>query len=136
MSKDLFHISLCRETLNLPSLPDSDKFGSHIAFSGIVRGSESGNPIAGIYYSAYESMAEGVMTEIAGEAQKRFCGHGLWLEHRIGFVPAGEPSLHLIVTTAHSAEGYEISRWYLEQVKTRLPIWKEPRFCEAATTVG
>jgi molybdopterin synthase catalytic subunit len=126
MSKELFHISLTTEPLAAPSLPIDELSGSQIIFSGIVRGTENGEAISGIDYSAYEPMAKQVMQSLADEGRSTYSRHGLWLEHRIGFVPAGEPSLNLVVTTPHSSEGFEISRWYLEQIKTRVPIWKKP----------
>lgn len=125
MSKNLFHISIVERTLVAPSVSGDVDRGSHITFAGVVRGKENGQPITGIHYSAYLPMAGKMIRQIADEGRARFPGHGLWMEHRVGFVPAGEPSLYLLVTTPHSGEGFEISQWYLSQVKTRLPIWKE-----------
>ena len=126
MTKELFHISLTRNEIAAPEIACNPTRGARVAFSGIVRDSENGEPIDGILYSAYEEMAQPLLEEMAAAGRRRFPKHGLWLEHRLGFVPAGEPSVHILVTTPHSAEAFEISRWYLDQVKTRLPIWKEP----------
>jgi molybdopterin synthase catalytic subunit len=30
------------------------------------------------------------------------------------------------VKTRHSAEGFELCRWYLREIKTSVPIWKKP----------
>lgn len=132
MSKELFHISLTHNRLEIPALPGNTECGAHLAFSGVVRGMEGGKLIDGILYSAYEEMAKPLLEQIAAEGRARFTDHGLWIEHRLGFVPAGEPSLYLLVTTAHSPEAFEITRWYLHEIKTRLTVWKEPRFTESA----
>ena len=131
MSKNLFHISITESELAPPSPEPNVEDGSLLTFSGVVRGTENDKPIEGIDYKAYLPMAEKEMRKIGDEGRERFPGHGLWMEHRIGFVPAGEPSLFILVATPHSAEGFEISRWYLEQVKTRLPIWKEVRIANS-----
>jgi molybdopterin synthase catalytic subunit len=131
MSKELFHISLTQNPLSFPTDTGNTRRGAHMAFSGVVRGIESEQPIDGIFYSAYEDMAGPLLDQIATEGKERFSTHGLWIEHRLGFVPAGEPSLNILVTTTHSAEAFEISRWYLHEIKTRLTVWKEPRFSDS-----
>ena len=128
MAKELFHISLTKNALRFPTDHGNTVCGAHVAFSGIVRGLEGTAPIEGIFYSAYEEMAQPLLEEIASEGRARFPSHGLWIEHRLGFVPAGEPSLHILVTTPHSAEAFQTTQWYLHEIKTRLPVWKEPRF--------
>jgi molybdopterin synthase catalytic subunit len=35
------------------------------------------------------------------------------------------------VRTKHSAEAFEMCRWYLMEIKTRVPIWKKPVYVEA-----
>ena len=132
MSKELFHISLTQNALSLPTDPGNTRRGAHVVFSGVVRGMEEKQPIEGIFYSAYEEMAGPLLETIAAEGKERFPAHGLWIEHRLGFVPSGEPSLNILVTTTHSAEAFEISRWYLHEIKTRLTVWKEPRFSNSA----
>ena len=131
MSKDLFQVSLTTEPLQEPAFPGSSAWGSVLVFGGVVRGSEEGREISGIHYSCYFPMAERMLVRLAEEGQEQFTRHRLELRHRIGFVAAGETSLLLVVASPHSREGFEMSRWYLDQVKTRVPIWKEPRFADA-----
>ena len=128
MSKELFHISLTHNPLKIPAITGNTKCGAHLAFSGVVRDVEDGKLIEGILYSAYEDMANPLLEQIAAEGKNRFTNHGLWIEHRLGFVPAGEPSLYILVTTAHSPEAFEITRWYLQEIKKHLTVWKKPRF--------
>ena len=49
-----------------------------------------------------------------------------------GTVAAGEASILIRVQTAHSAEGFEISREYLRRIKETVPIWKKPVFVDDA----
>jgi molybdopterin synthase catalytic subunit len=43
-------------------------------------------------------------------------------------VAAEEPSIVIRVRTKHSAEAFDLCRWYLKAIKTRVPIWKKPVF--------
>jgi molybdopterin synthase catalytic subunit len=52
--------------------------------------------------------------------------HRVFIQHRLGFVAALEPSLLLRVHTKHSAAAFEICQWYLKEIKTTVPIWKKP----------
>jgi fumarate hydratase class II len=49
---------------------------------------------------------------------------------RLGFVPAREPSIIILVRTKHSALSFDLCRWYLKEIKTSVPIWKKPVFSE------
>ena len=50
------------------------------------------------------------------------------LQHRIGFVAAGEASLFLRVSSAHRAAAFAASDWIVAELKKKVPIWKKPLF--------
>ena len=116
---------LTEQPLDLDTAAFPAGIGADVRFLGTVRGSEKGRPIAGIRYSAYESMALKLMRDLRSAGLQRWGAHGLVLHHRLGFVPAEEVSIVISVRTPHSAEAFEICRWYLAEVKQRVPIWKE-----------
>ena len=99
-------------------------------FYGIVRDCEDGRQITGIDYRAYPPMAEAKLSGIALEGAGLFEEHTLKLHHRIGFVPAAEPSVIIRVTTRHSQAAFDICRHYLRRLKTEIPIWKPPVFAD------
>jgi molybdopterin synthase catalytic subunit len=45
--------------------------------------------------------------------------------HRVGLVSVGECSIAIGVSSAHRDEAYRASRFIIEQVKHRIPIWKK-----------
>jgi 16S rRNA (cytidine1402-2'-O)-methyltransferase len=102
----------------------SGEYGAEMRFLGVVRGTENGQPIAGIEYSAYEAMAGRMLGRIADELQQTCAPHAVRLQHRLGFVPAGVASLVIVVATRHSPEAFSICQEYLRRVKTEAPIWK------------
>jgi molybdopterin synthase catalytic subunit len=102
--------------------------GAVVDFWGVVRQLEDGREIEGIDYEANESMAKHQMQLIADGAVKKFQLKGVLLHHRIGFVRAGEASLFVRVTTQHRASAFEASKWMVDELKKKVPIWKKPKF--------
>ena len=101
-----------------------EEFGAEIIFWGVVRGTEDGEPIAGIDYTVYPRMAEKSLCELGEEAGRIFCRHRAQLIHRTGLVHTAQPSVVLRVGCSRSREAFEISRWYLDKLKSVVPIWK------------
>jgi len=102
--------------------------GAEVQFLGVVRGEEDGKVISGIEYSAYLPMAEKMLSELADRGAREHGPHRLFIQHRLGFVAAEQPSIVIRVRTKHSAEAFELCRWYLKEIKTCVPIWKKPVF--------
>ena len=102
--------------------------GAEVRFLGTVRGIEDDRPISGIDYSAYQPMAEKMLAELIGTGRSAHGPHEVFIQHRLGFVAAEEPSILIRVRTKHSAAAFDLCRWYLQEVKTKVPIWKRPVF--------
>jgi molybdopterin synthase catalytic subunit len=102
--------------------------GARVDFQGIVRGSEGGGDIDGIDYEAHREMAEHQLHQIAEQAAIEFGLRSVIIHHRIGFVAVGEPSLLMQVCSAHREAAFQASRWIVEELKKKVPIWKRPRF--------
>lgn len=113
-----------------PILPEAPHFeseeGAEVQFLGTVRGTEDGKTILGIDYSVYLPMAEKTLTDLLANGRAQHGPHRIFIQHRLGFVAALEPSLLLRVHTKHSAAAFEICQWYLKEIKTTVPIWKKP----------
>jgi molybdopterin synthase catalytic subunit len=104
--------------------------GAEVKFLGVVRGSEDERAITGIDYSAYLPMAEKMMQELIESGSSEHGVHDVFIQHRLGFVASEEPSILIRVRSKHSAEAFDLCRWYLKEIKTRVPIWKRPVFAE------
>ena len=111
-----------------PILPGAPSFapgeGAEVQFLGVVRGEEDGQPISGIDYTAYLPMAEKMLRGLIGRGARDHGPHRVFIQHRLGFVANEEPSIIIRVRTRHSAEAFDICRWYLKEIKTCVPIWK------------
>ena len=104
--------------------------GAEAQFLGVVRGIEDDKTISGIDYSAYLPMAEKMLQDLVARGQREHGPHRVFIQHRLGFVAAEQPSIVIRVCTKHSAESFELCRWYLKEIKTHVPIWKRAVFVD------
>ena len=98
--------------------------GAAIFFVGTVRDVNNGRSITGMDYSAYTSMAERELGDIVGEAVARFETDDIVVEHRVGTLALGDASVAIAVAHPHGGPAYDASRYVIEQLKQRVPIWK------------
>jgi molybdopterin synthase catalytic subunit len=103
--------------------------GAILLFLGVVREVNDGRGVAGIEYSAYEAMASSELAAIAEEASAKF-GVELVIEHRLGELALEEASVGIAVGHPHRGEAYEASRWVIEELKRRVPIWKREQYVD------
>lgn len=108
----------------------SDEDGAVLLFLGVVRNHADGRSVRGMHYEAYEAMASGVLREIAGEAAEKLGTDRLSVVHRTGELAIGEVSVAIAVSSPHRAESYEASRYVIEEIKKRLPVWKKERYVD------
>ena len=104
--------------------------GAILLFLGVVRDVNDGRAVTGIDYSAYESMAEREMRDIVGEAAERFGTGDLVIEHRLGELALEEASVGIAVAHPRRGGAYEVSRWLIEELKRRVPIWKREQYVD------
>jgi molybdopterin synthase catalytic subunit len=102
--------------------------GARVDFQGIVRGSEDGREIEGIDYETHREMAEHQLKQIARQAAIQFNLRSVIIHHRSGFVAVGEASLFMRVCSGHREAAFQASRWIVDELKKKVPIWKRPRF--------
>jgi molybdopterin synthase catalytic subunit len=109
---------------------DSPAHGASILFVGTVREVNDGRPVDGMEYTAYVGMAEKEMGAIAKEASERFSGSFVVIVHRIGELAIGEASVAIATANAHRDAAYQASRYVIEQLKARVPIWKREHYTD------
>jgi len=110
--------------------------GAAILFIGWVRNHNEGREVDHLDYKAYPAMAEATLREIAEEARTSWEIGSLSVVHRIGRLEIGEASVAIAVTAPHRGDAYEASRYVIEQLKRRVPIWKREKGPDGAYWVG
>ena len=132
-----WHSEILITTSPLQSRPNrpNGAAGASVDFWGVVRTLEDGREISGIEYEAHQTMAQRQMELIAETARTDFGLEEVILQHRIGFVAAGEASLFLRVASAHREAAFRASSWIVTELKKKVPIWKRPLFVRQSRAV-
>jgi molybdopterin synthase catalytic subunit len=107
-----------------------DRNGASILFVGTVRDINDGSPVTALDYSAYTDMAETELAAIVLEASERWSMPDIVVEHRIGSLGLGDASVAIAVAHPHRGEAYEASRYIIEELKRRLPVWKREHYVD------
>ncbi|MFL6583864.1 MAG: molybdenum cofactor biosynthesis protein MoaE, partial [Chthoniobacterales bacterium] len=97
-------VRITSEPLPASALPKRDDCGAVVDFFGVVRGEESGESIEGLEYEAYQPMAERQIDQIIRELLTTLPCRTVDVVHRIGFIPAGEPSIAVRIAARHRQE--------------------------------
>lgn len=108
----------------LPPPASGPGVGALAEFRGLVRGEESGSPIAGLVYEAYQPMAEREIARIVHELASARPVLAVSVVHRIGRVPVGEAAIHIAVAAKHRAEAFALLSAFMDRLKQDVPIWK------------
>lgn len=104
--------------------------GAVLLFLGVVRDLNDGRAVSGIEYSAYETMAAFELQAIADEAAARRRSASVLIVHRLGELALQEASVAIVVAHGHRDEAYQLSRWTIEELKRRVPIWKREHYAD------
>ncbi len=120
-------------TALLASHPAPSSDGAQLVFTGIVREQNHGRAVTGVSYEAFAPLAENVFREIAAEAAKRWVGTGVAIVHRVGRLEVGEVSVAVVVSAPHRGEAYSASRFAIDELKVRAPIWKQEHYVDGET---
>ena len=98
--------------------------GGIALFVGVVRDRNEGRAVTHLDYEAYGPMAEKVMAKIALEMEAAHPDAHLLMRHRVGSLSIGEVAVVVVASAPHRAEAFAACRDGIEQIKSRVPIWK------------
>ena len=106
--------------------------GASVLFLGIVRNFHDGRDVLAVSYDAHQALCEKVFEEICQEAAQKAVDEDLdlILVHRTGKLIVGEASVGIAVGSRHREAAFEASRYMIEQLKIRAPIWKKEHYVD------
>ncbi len=104
--------------------------GAVLLFLGVVRNENEGSSVTHLDYEAYVPMAEAELRAIGTEAKQRWCTGAVAIVHRIGRLQIGEASVAIAVASPHRDAAYHASRYIIEELKQRVPIWKREGYVD------
>jgi molybdopterin synthase catalytic subunit len=101
--------------------------GAVVVFQGVVRDHDGGRPVKLLEYEAHPS-AEAVLREVAEEIAADSQVYAVAVSHRVGRLEIGDVALVAAVSTAHRAAAFAACERLVDEVKSRLPVWKRQVF--------
>ena len=104
--------------------------GAVLLFLGAVRRVNDGRGVSGIDYAAYEAMAQRELEAIVAEGAQRFGTRDVAVQHRLGELAVEDVSVAIAVGHPHRDTAYALSRWVIEELKRRVPIWKREHYTD------
>lgn len=104
--------------------------GAYASFEGWVRNHNDGRAALGLRYEAYAALAEAEGAKIVEEALARFEIADATCVHRVGDLAIGDLAVWVGVSAAHRDAAFSACRWIIDEVKSRVPIWKHERYAE------
>ena len=105
-------------------------FGASIYFLGTVRNINDNKKVIGITYDSHDEMVIKSFEEIYKEADQKLNikEKSVFIEHVKGYVNLGETSIIIAVACKHRDQAYVLSRYIIEEIKKRSPIWKKEHY--------
>ncbi len=108
----------------------SSSFGAIIYFVGTVRNINENKKVTGITYDTKDTMVIKSFEEIYKESETKLKikDKAVFIEHVKGYVDVEEKSIIIGVGCRHRDEAYNLSRFIIEEIKKRTPIWKKEHY--------
>ena len=108
----------------------SSNFGAIIYFVGTVRDLNENKKVTGITYDSRDTMVIKSFEEIYKESETKLKikDKAVFIEHVKGYVDVKEKSIIIGAACKHRDEAYNLSRFIIEEVKKKSPIWKKEHY--------
>ena len=108
----------------------SSNFGAIIYFVGTVRDLNENKKVTGITYDSRDTMVIKSFKEIYKESETKLKikDKAVFIEHVKGYVPVKDKSIIIGAACKHRDEAYNLSRFIIEEIKKKSPIWKKEHY--------
>ena len=103
----------------------SDRGGAFNCFEGRVRNHNDGKTVLALELEAYPSLCKKEAEKIFQEVKRKFDVIAVNCFHRVGKLDVGEMAVWVGVVAAHRDDSFKACRYIIDEVKSRLPIWKK-----------
>ena len=99
--------------------------GCSLAFYGTVRKEGRLGEVLYLEYEAYPQMVEAELRRISIEAMEKFAILRIAVEHAVGRVDVGSCSVVVAIAAAHRRDVFAANGFFMDALKSRVPIWKK-----------
>ena len=108
----------------------SNKCGASIYFIGTVRDQNNNKKVISMTYDSHDAMVIKSFEEIYQNSltKFKFNNQAVFIEHIKGHILLGEISILIAVSCKHRDQAYQLSRFFIEEIKKKSPIWKKEHY--------
>ena len=108
----------------------SSSYGASIIFTGTVRNVNENKEVTGMTYDSHDNLVLKSFEEIYNEINDKLKikDKAVFIEHIKGYVGIGETSIIVAIACKHRDQAYILSRYIIEEIKKRSPIWKKEHY--------
>lgn len=117
---------LDRAAVEAAVLTDAD--GALVVFEGVIRDHDHGEGVSSLDYQAHPD-AERFLAEVCADVAAAD-GLRVAAAHRYGHLEVGDVALLAAVAAPHRAEAFAACARLVDEVKSRVPIWKRQHLAD------
>ncbi|MFM7295847.1 MAG: molybdenum cofactor biosynthesis protein [Planctomycetota bacterium] len=116
--------------------------GAVCMFTGTTRGHNRGKQVVKLEYEAFDAMTGPEMARIFERCRRELEADDgaralrMLVQHRVGTVGVGEPSVVIAVASPHRDLAFRAARFLIDELKASLPIWKKEHYPDGEHWVG
>ena len=110
--------------------------GSVVLFVGSVRGEAKGEKVLRLEYEAWEETLGAVLEKMGEKAFADSDVLRMSVEHSVGILEPGEPTVAVAVASGHRAAGFKAAEQFMKDLKSKAPLWKKEVRSSSAEWVG
>lgn len=115
--------------------------GGITTFTGTTRCTNRGRDVVRLEYEAFEEMTAAEMARIFARCREKVATSPerelrMLVQHRIGTVKVGQPSVAIAVASPHRDAAFAACRFLIDELKKSMPIWKKEIYSDGEEWVG
>lgn len=132
MSDAVRLLALRQEPLDVSEVYDAvsvAEAGGVALFVGTVRDHDHGRSVRTLGYSAHPS-AEPMLKAVVEEVVEQYPVRAVAAVHRVGDLSVGDIAVVVAVACAHRGDAFVACRQLIDELKSRVPIWKHQVFVD------
>ncbi len=127
-------LEITDEPLDVSKVYDAvigSEVGGIALFVGTVRDRDAGKDVRGLGYSAHPT-ALATLREVVDEVVSTHDVLSVAAVHRTGELAVGDIAVIVAVSCAHRGDAFVACRELIDELKTRVPIWKHQVFADGS----
>lgn len=106
--------------------------GGVVTFTGVVRDHDGGREVTRLAYTAHPRAAD-TLARVAADVADGPEVVAVAVLHRVGELEIGDAAVVMAVSAAHRGAAFAACSRLIDDLKARVPIWKEQTFGDGST---